>query len=144
MNLSEPQGLPAYVIVIWLVAWTASGLLGAYLGKKEIGWDHWIGFLVGFFGGIIGIVIIVIVGSQQKKKERNRQRMYASGYDAGWQHQAPGYQAGAQGPQQLPPPSPGYGPREQPRVCGGCEKLMDGSARFCQYCGRDLWIETTA
>lgn len=111
------------MIVVWLFAlvlWVLFGLWGGKMATRS-GLEYWIGFLVGFFGGIVGILVLWLV-TRDRARENQRRMQYG----------------------QPPYPPAGYGPPSPNatanplKVCPQCGKLVAGGARFCQYCGTAL------
>ena len=120
---------PGLVIAIYLfmfVAWAALGLWGGKLAQGK-GYSFWLGFLAGFFGGIVGIIVLYVI------KPARRESAYLPHYPPPEQYrQTP---TARYGPSPEPHPEQGT-PRS--KVCPGCQNLIPVDARFCTYCGADV------
>ena len=106
-----PNGLSTGVaLLVWLAVlaiWACFGLLGGHMAR-QYGYAYWIGFLIGFFGGIIGILVLWLIGRSRADDARRRA-----------QYGQPPY-----------PPWPGYGPpnagpgANPHAVCPNCRNLV--------------------
>lgn len=116
------------VIGIYLftfVIWAALGLWGGKLAQGK-GYNFWLGFVAGFFGGIVGIIVLYVI------KPARRESVYLPPYPPPEQHR----QAPPARHEPLPEPPP-EGPVRS-KVCGGCQNLIPVTSCFCAYCGADV------
>jgi len=66
-----------FMIVVWifaLVLWVLFGLWGGKMATRS-GLEYWIGFLVGFFGGIVGILVLWLI-TRDRARENQRRMQY--------------------------------------------------------------------
>ncbi len=111
-----PAGYVALFYLFMLVIWAAFGLWAGKVGQGK-GYNFWIGFAAGFFGGIIGLVIMYAIKPAKRRVEP---------YQV---YPPPDYY-------QAPPPDPSMAARH--KVCNSCQNLVPGESQFCTYCGADL------
>jgi Zn ribbon nucleic-acid-binding protein len=57
---SEPGG---EVFVVWLLLLAGIGAIGASMAKKRFR-PPWVGFVLGFFLGLIGLIVIAVMGQK--------------------------------------------------------------------------------
>ena len=114
----DGNGVPAsFVILVYLfmlLIWAALGLWGGKIVQGK-GYDFWIGFVAGFFGGIVGIIVLYVIKPATRRVEPHAPYAYQEHYEA------------------KPPVGP---PRH--KVCHACQNLIPGESQFCTYCGADV------
>ena len=125
-NNGVSPGLVIGVYLFMFVIWAALGLWGGKLAQGK-GYSFWLGFVAGFFGGIVGIIVLYVI------KPARRESALLPPYPApGRYRQTPPAQYGPS-----PEPPTEQGPARS-KVCGGCQNLIPVEARFCTYCGADV------
>ncbi len=132
--------IPFWMYLIMPGLWLVFGFWCGRLAERK-GYSFWIGFVAGFFGGLIGVIVFCII------KPASRPAVQHQPYREGqYTYQPPGCGRPPERAQQ--PPADAYaGPppegRVQPpqeirsKVCRTCSNLIPGDARFCAYCGSD-------
>jgi hypothetical protein len=101
-----------WLYVLLVVAWFAFGYWGATIAVKKQ-YNFWLGFVVGFLGGILGIIVLYIIhpnkNSLAPPPSRDRK-----GYD--------------------PAPTGVKGAPRRTKVCNMCGNLVEGKEQYCPYC----------
>jgi len=111
-----------YIFGVLVVA-----LLFGFLGGKLTeggGYPFWVGFLIGFFCGCIGLVINIVLYSTGKNRVRT------PAYPAEMYYPPPDYY---QHPQPTPPPDHAY--QQGIVACPQCKSAVPQNEQFCWNCG---------
>jgi hypothetical protein len=124
----ESNGVSSSSLVFFYIfavmIWALFGYWGGKVAQRK-GYSFGLGFAVGFFGGLIGIIVLYLIKPARLPSDHEMrypdQRYYR------------------------PPPEdresgndPEPGPRQPPprnKVCQQCRNLVPGDAQFCSYCG---------
>ena len=105
------------LILIWLAALALNVLIGYWAGMvgRRNGRSFGLCFCLGFFLGLIGVLTVYLIGPARDSRPAPCGVVPTPGHG--------------------PPPAP-Y--QQRTMVCGQCGKLVEGSARFCPYCGAQV------
>jgi len=101
-----------WLYILLVLAWFAFGYWGATIAHKKQ-YSFWLGFVVGFLGGILGIVVLYII-RPNKKRPANPHSGERTGYD--------------------PAPTGAKGAPRRTKVCNMCGNLVEGKEQYCPYC----------
>jgi hypothetical protein len=115
--MTDPQ-FSGWYMLLFVAIWTAFGVVGALVASRSCGWPPWAGFLIGFFGGIIGLGILWFVAWNRKRKAPSAGSL-------------PSRRSAAANSE----------PRGQGRriiACQRCGNLIEGGSKRCPYCEADL------
>jgi hypothetical protein len=109
-------------VIFMLVAWCFFGYWGGTIARRK-GYSFGLGFAVGFFGGIIGIVVLYLIKPSRQSVGKTQYPPY------------PPQQHYQQPPPQYGPPQ---GPPPPNKVCQQCFNLVPADSQFCSYCGASV------
>jgi hypothetical protein len=107
--------ISGWYLLLFVAIWTMFGIAGGYVAVQSCGWPYWLGFLIGFVGGVLGLAVLWIVGRERKRKAA---RALTPRSATGAAAEPPG--------------------RRRTQACQQCGNLVDGQASTCEYCGSDL------
>lgn len=118
--MQSSSSIGALFFIFLLFAWACFGYWGGRVAQGK-GYSFGLGFAVGFFGGLIGIVILYIIKPARRREDYLRQYPPPTSHHYG-----------------APPGPPPDQPAPRNKVCNQCHNLVPWDAQFCTYCGANI------
>jgi hypothetical protein len=117
------SGLIIGIYLLMFAIWVALGYWGGKLAMSR-GYSFWLGFAIGFFGGLIGIIILYVIPDR-------RAADYYTLYPPHQVHQRPPSTQNTLSERALVARS-----HRRNKVCPQCTNLIPADSQSCGYCGR--------
>jgi len=113
-----------FVYMFAVLIWALFGYWGGKVAQHK-GYSFGLGFAVGFFGGLVGIIVLYLI--KPARPPADREMLYP---DQRYNRPPPADRESGNDPEadSLQPPS-------RNKVCQQCRNLVPGDAQFCSYCG---------
>lgn len=119
-------------LLLLSLSWAVFGYWGSRIARNK-GYSARLGFVAGFFGGIIGVLVLYLLRPSGKTERGGQASPPTSTPGTG----TPGTDMFRRDHQPGIDKTPPGAPRKT-RVCHRCGRLTTGELEDCPYCGRPL------